>query len=80
MMLRKCFHIYLCFVILFYLNVSHIISGFIFHLGILFDSFDKYKSIRDFELEVVTELPDFDTWDGVKSHERGEIHILYISG
>ena len=62
----------------FYLNILHNISGFIFYLRLLFDEFDKYKSTRDFALEVVTDLPDFDILDSVKSHERGEILMIQV--
>ena len=68
----------LSLIILIYLNVSHNISGFTFYLGLILDGFDKYEDTSDFELTVITELPEFEIWEGVTSHESGDILMIQV--
>ena len=49
--------------------------------------FDKRSTLKKttetciitYELEVVTDLPRFDTWEGVKSHDGGDILQMQVS-
>ena len=55
------------------LDTLHFISGYTFYLGLIFDGFSKYEDIGDFELEIVTDIPNFDVWDKIKYHKGGDI-------
>ena len=60
---------------------QHILSyilGYIFYLGLIFDGYNEYKDVSDYKLEVVTDLPNFATWDGVESHEGGDILRIQV--
>ena len=52
--------------------------GFTFFLGLIFDGFDKYEEVSDYELEVIIDLPRFDTWEGAKSHDGGDILRIQV--
>ena len=58
-------------------NVFYI-SGYTFYLALIFDGYDKYEDITDFKLELVTEVPEFDFWNEIKSHESGDILRIQV--
>ena len=55
-----------------------LLSGYTFFLGLTFDGYDDYEDIRDYKLEVITDLPDLDPWDGVMSHNGGDIIEIQV--
>ena len=44
---------------------------FRYYVGLIFDGYRKYENTRDYELNVITDLPYIERWQVDKVHERG---------
>ena len=54
------------------------ISGFTFYPGLILDGIDKYEDSGEFELDVITNVPDIGIWKDIKSHRSGDILKLQV--
>ena len=54
-------------------------ADYTFYLGLVFDGYDAYKDITDYELAIITDSPHLKGWDQVKPHKSGNILSLQVS-